>query len=550
MVLWTRNRLTIPPETVRVARAVFPKGNVYMTMRDELDIWYEDDEYADLFPSHQGRPAESPGLLVLVTVMQYAEGLTDRQAAEAVRARIDWKYALGLPLEDRGFHFSVLGEFRKRLIAESAEQRLLDDMLKRLKAKGLLKSRGLQRTDSTHVLAAIRKLNRLEVVGETLRAALNALAAAAPDWLLGQVGQDWFDRYGLRFEQYRWPKSGKEREHLAERIGADGHQLLLAIYEESAPHWLPEVPAVDILRQVWIQQYWVQEGQVKWRRAEDLPPNKLLIQSPYDIQARNRTKRSTNWTGYAVHLTETCDQETPNLITHVETTPATTGDVEMTGTIHNALAEKGLLPNEHLVDTSYVDAGHLVTSQKEHQVNLYGPAAVDSSWQAKSETGFDVRCFTIDWDAQTVICPQGCKNRSWRLREKTPGRQVIEVGFSRSDCLACVERARCTKSKTHPRLLTFRPRVEFEALHAARQRQVTPEFKERYKKRAGVEGTVSQGTRSFGLRRSRYVGLAKTHFQHVATAAAMNLTRAVAWMGGIPKAQTRRSHFAALAEVA
>lgn len=193
MVLWAHDKMTIPADTVRIARAAFPKGNVYMMMRDELGIWYKDSEYADLFLSHQGRPAESPGMLALVTVMQYAEGLTDRQTAEAVRARIDWKYALGLPMEDSGFHFSVLSEFRKRLVAGSTEQQLLDDMLKRLKEKKLLKARGRQRTDSTHVLAAIQTGNRLACVGETLRATLNALAVVAPEWLLEQVTPDWMD---------------------------------------------------------------------------------------------------------------------------------------------------------------------------------------------------------------------------------------------------------------------------------------------------------------------------------------------------------------------
>ena len=260
MTFHPRDRWIIPELTARTARGAFPKGNVYMTMRDELDIWYCDSEFTELFPSQQGQPAESPGRLALVTIAQFAEGLSDRQAAEQVSARIDWKYMLGLPLDDAGFDYSLLSKFRGRVIAGGMEGHLLDDMLKQLKTKGLLKSRGLQRTDSTHVLAAIRKLNRLEVVGETLRAALNALAAAAPDWLLGQVSEDWFDRYGPRFEQYRWPKKEKEREHLAECMGADGIQLLSAIYDDNAPHWLRQVPAVDILRQVWIQQYWVQEG--------------------------------------------------------------------------------------------------------------------------------------------------------------------------------------------------------------------------------------------------------------------------------------------------
>jgi transposase len=187
VTLHARDRFKIPEETVRVARAAFPKGNVYMTMRDELGFWYKDSDFASLFTSSQGRPAESPGRLALVTVMQYAEGLVDRQAADAVRSRIDWKYALGLELTDPGFDFSVLSEFRDRVIAGGAENQLLDDMLKRFRELGLLKARGRQRTDSSHVLAAIRKLNRLECMGETLRAALNALATVAPQWLLEQI---------------------------------------------------------------------------------------------------------------------------------------------------------------------------------------------------------------------------------------------------------------------------------------------------------------------------------------------------------------------------
>jgi len=235
VTLHARDRFNIPEETARVARAAFPKGNVYMTMRDELGFWYKDSDFASLFTSSQGRPAESPGRLALVTVMQYAEGLADRQAADAVRSRIDWKYALGLELTDPGFDFSVLSEFRDRVIAGGAENQLLDDMLKRFRELGLLKARGRQRTDSSHVLAAIRKLNRLECMGETLRAALNALATVAPEWLLEQVTPDWFDRYGPRFEQYRLPKGKAERESLAETIGADGYQLLSAIYTDSAP---------------------------------------------------------------------------------------------------------------------------------------------------------------------------------------------------------------------------------------------------------------------------------------------------------------------------
>jgi transposase len=219
---------SIPEETVRVARAAFPRGNPYMTMRDQLGTLYDDQDFAALF-SKRGRPAEAPWQLALVCVFQFMEGLSDRQAAEAVRSRIDWKYALGLDLDDPGFDYSVLSKFRARLIAGAAEIKLLDTMLERFKACGLLKARGKQRTDSTHVLAAIRTLNRLESVGETLRAALNAIATVAPEWLREHAAPEWFDRYSTRIEESRLPKGQEAREQYAELIGADGSHLLSAL---------------------------------------------------------------------------------------------------------------------------------------------------------------------------------------------------------------------------------------------------------------------------------------------------------------------------------
>jgi transposase len=215
----------VPSETARVARAVFPKGNRYMTMRDELGILYPNDLFADLYPQvgHYGEP---PWRLALVTLMQFSENLTDRQAADAVRGRIDWKYALGLELTDTGFDFSVLSEFRTRLIAGAAEERLLTTMLDRFSDRGLLKKRGHQRTDSTHILAAVRSLNRLEIVGETLHAALNALAQVAPTWLRAQVTVEWVLRYGTSFSDYQQPQGKGERQQLAQTIGRDGHHLL------------------------------------------------------------------------------------------------------------------------------------------------------------------------------------------------------------------------------------------------------------------------------------------------------------------------------------
>lgn len=547
MALYRPHSFEIPEETVRVAKDAFPKGNVYLTMRDELGPLYADVDFAALF-SWRGQPAESPGLLATVTVMQFMEGATDRQAAEAVRARIDWKYALGLSLTDPGFHYSVLSEFRGRLLGGGQETDLLDKVLERLVECGLLKAGGQQRTDSTHVLAAVRNLNRLECVGETLRQVLEDLARVAPDWLLEQITPDWFDRYGARIEAYRLPKKKADREALLLQIGQDGSALLSAIYGQSAPEWLRELPSVGIMIRVWIQQYYVEEEKLKWRDKDNLPPAKLLIISPYDVESRNRTKRTNNWSGYAVHLTESCAAASPNLITHVETTPATTADVKVTDIIHMALADKGLLPDEHLVDMAYMSAEHLVKAPRDYHLDLIGPVGGGASWQGKAGQGFDVACFAVDWATQTVTCPQGKTNTGWNLRQGAYDHDYIEIRFKPVDCRTCARRSDCTRAKRGPRVLSIKPQAEYEALGLARKRQETDEFKEKYKKRAGVEGTISQGTRSFDLRYTRYVGLAKTHLQHLATAAAMNLTRVAHWYMGVnkPKAQTRCSRFAAL----
>jgi transposase len=204
MTLNPRYLPEIPQETIRVAKAAFRKGHRYMQMRDELGTLYEDKQFTDLFPN-VGRLAEPPWRLALVTVMQFAENLTDRPAADAVRSRIDWKYALSLPLEDDGFNFSVLSEFRTRLVEHKAQARLFEGMLTHFESRGLLKARGKQRTDSTFILGQVRELNRLEFVGETLRAALNVLAEVAPTWLKGVIQEDWAERYSRPFNEWRLP---------------------------------------------------------------------------------------------------------------------------------------------------------------------------------------------------------------------------------------------------------------------------------------------------------------------------------------------------------
>ncbi|MBC8162253.1 MAG: IS1182 family transposase, partial [Roseiflexaceae bacterium] len=442
---------------------------------------------------------------------------------------------------------SVLSEFRQRLITGSAETLLFTTLLDIIREHGLIKARGKQRTDSTHVLAAIRVLNRLMCVGEALRQALNALATLVPDWLFAHSDPDWFDRYRQRLEEFRLPTSKSDRIALANLIGVDGRRLLEAVYAPSAPTSLRELPAVTTLRQIWIQQYYAVEHSeaVRWRDDADLPPGAQLIVSPYDSEARWSEKRSMTWVGYKVHVTESCDDDGPPLITNVETTPATQPDAQALAPIHAALADHNLLPAEHMLDAGYVDGTRLLESRS-LEVTLLGPVPRDGSWQARTEGAFDTTYFAIDWEQKQVRCPQGHSSREWKAARDRHGKATIHVAFAQATCRDCPIRAQCTQAKMMGRELTLRHQEHHEAIQAARIRQKTTDFKHAYARRSGVEGVLSQGVRVCNLRRSRYIGMTKTRLQHLIIATAINLIRLVAWLLELPRSSTRQSAFAAL----
>lgn len=394
-------------------------------------------------------------------------------------------------MTDAGFHYSVLSEFRSRLLAENAEGRLLEVLLTHFKARGWLTERQRQRTDSTNIVAAVRSFNRLELVERTLQNALNALADVAPGWLLTQISPEWFDRYIQPLDDYWLPKEKAERLALAEQIGKDGQHLLSSIAQSEQAEQLAQVPAVVMVRQIWEQQYNLEACPVQWRSAKKLPPSAERIASPHGPQARSSTKRSVTWVGYKVHLTETCDEASPHLITHVETAPATEGDSFALPRIHEALARRELLPGEYIVDTTYGSADLRSTSQVAYGVTLVCPVYPDMSWQSQEGGAFPLSDFQIDWEAQAVTCPQGKISRQWKSEHGPRDKHAIQVKFSKADCLACSVRARCSRNVRGLRELTLHPREAHLALQAARKWQTTPDFKDCYDKRAGVEGTVS-----------------------------------------------------------
>jgi Transposase DDE domain/Transposase domain (DUF772) len=513
-------------------------------------------------------------------VLQFSEALTDRQAADAVRGHLDWKYCLGLAPDDEGFDFTVLSEFRARLVAGGLEATIFEALLGRLVELGLLRAGGRARTDATHVVSAVRDLNRLELAGESVRACLEALAAAAPEWLADAIDvPDWAGRYGARIDSWRLPSSKTKRAELATGYGRDALALLHAVHDEQAPGWLRELPGVDVLRRVLVQNYLITtdaRGQevIRMREADTdgLPPGRARISSPYDPDARWAARgEDLFWNGYKVHLTETCDgpdachagaddptadgpgaggpaAERPNLIVGVATTDATVPDAKMIEPIHAALAERDLLPGEHLVDSGYRSAAGVIAAARRWDITVVSPLLADQSRQARAGEGYGRAAFTIDFDAQQATCPQG-QTSTWWNEVTQRGTDAIVIKFAADTCRPCPVRGQCTHSTLSRRIgrqLTVPPREIHAAQQAARAEQHTADWQARYAARAGVEGTIGQAVAITGMRRARYRGLPKTRLQHVFSAVALNLTHLDAYWNGHPLDRTRTSHLSRL----
>ena len=572
-----------PDPEVAAAIAAMYRGRkaappLAVLVRGRLGEWLADEDFAAAF-GDRGRPGWSPSRLALVLVLQRAENLTDRAAADAVRMRLDWKYLLGLSADDPGFDHSVLPEFRGRVAQAGLEQAVLDALLARLAEEGLVKARGKQRTDSTHVIAAAAVLSRMQLTGESVRALLEALTAAHPAWTVQWICvSDWVLRYGTPMTSWRPPASRAEQDELAVAYARDGYALLEAVYHPSSPGWLRELPAVDVLRRVLVQN-WTRAitagGQEVIRRREKestggdgLPPGRDRISSPYDTDARWGAKREEYWLGYKLHVSETCDDPPPctcppapggsgdehagdcahlvfpNLITAVATTTAAVTDAEMTAVINDDLAGKDLAPGQHYLDSGYLSAALIVSELARHGMALTGPPLADNSRQARAG-GYTQQAFTIDWDRRQVTCPQGVTTSRWQPARTRDGREFINIAFPAATCRTCPVRDKCTTSQRNGRQLSLRPRQIHEALTAARAAEDAPSFQAGYSRRAGIEGTMHQAA-SHGARRARYRGLPRTRLDHAYMAVALNLIRLEAYWTGTPLDRQRTSHLARL----
>lgn len=522
--------------TARVAKAAFKrKSNVYLTIGDQLGALFDDIDFACMYAA-DGAPALSPNLIALVTIFQFMENMPDDEAADAVRSRIDWKYALHLALDDMGFDSSVLSDFRSRLEQQGQVQVLYEQVLKRLTALGLVKKGGKQRTDSAAVLAATQLLNRVELVAETMRLAVEALADYRPEWLRMIALPHWYERYGLVLTSFRLPRAKHKQEELALEIGRDGFHLLDALHRPDVPSQAATLPAVIVLAQVWEQQFERRNDGPRWRAKADKPPAGQVIVTPHDPEARFTAHDAKTWVGYAVHWTETCDPDLPHIITHVATTNTDVRDVEMIPQIHADLQRLDLLPSAHWVDGGYTSVGNVIDSAVNYGVRLIGPLPGDSSWQAHTLGGITLEQFQIDHAKQQAVCPQGQTAHKWRVYAAADP-PFIQIEFPKTACQSCAVRELCTHSKVGGRRLTLS--LHYETLLAGRLHQQTDDFAAEYTLRAGIEGTVSAMIRAHGARRTRYKGAAKTHMQNLLIATAANLRRAALWLMGERPGTTR-----------
>jgi transposase len=504
----------IPADTAEVGRVILAEHDPYRLVGDGVNEFLHMKEFAPFY-SWLGRGAICPIILSLITVFQFLENIPDRAAARRAVTGIDWKYALHLPLTWLGFHFSDLSNFRQRLLEHGAERLVFDKVLAWVQRLGWTKKHGKQRSDSSHIVGCVERLSRLELAWETLRVALRAIKAAVPTWYERTVPLAFHEVYAER--QSDWRLSKKEVAGEMEKAGRDGLWLLDHL-GDSAPQWVLDLREVAVLGTVWQQQFERLEGDDQGIVRQPPIKGKGIIESPHEPEARWAEKRGHRWVGYKLQVTETAEDEAEaRFITDIDAISANDGDSEALEDIQQRLTARGLKPDEHFVDRGYVSGPNLAHSDR-RGIELVGPALADTS---RKPEGYKQRDFAIDFEACEATCPQGRKSEAWRPYRERGGGIRVEV-FFKSQCHDCPARDLCAPGKKG-RKLSISPYYQY--LYQRRAEQDGEAFKERIKRRAGIEGTISELVRKHGARRARYRGKAKVRLQMLFTGTATNLKR-------------------------
>jgi IS5 family transposase len=508
----------IPEEVAQVGRELLEKTNPYRLVGDHVNDFLHLRDFIDFY-SELGRGAICPIILSLITVFQYLENIPDRTAAQWAVVRIDWKYALHLPLRWSGFDFSNLSNFRKRLREHKAERMIFEKVLDWIRSQGVIKKHGRQRTDSSKIIGDVERLSRLELAWETMRLALRAIKAIVPGWYEEVIPDAFHEAYAER--QSDWRMSEAEVASKMEEAGRDGFWLLDHL-EESAPEEALALSEVEKLRTVWEQQFERQEETRDVTVCEPPIKGKDVIQTPHDTDARWAEKRGEDWIGYRLQVTETAeDRKAENqhtqFITDIDVVGANVDDSEVVDEIEDRLIEQEMKPDELYVDRGYI-SGPNIAHSADREIELVGPALADTS---RKPEGYKQSDFELDFEKQEATCPEGKTSEKWYERPQADGHVGADVQF-RGQCEGCASRDQCAPGKSG-RTLSISP--YYKELAQRRAEQETEAFKEKMKRRPAVEGTISEMTRKHGMRRARYRGKGKVRLQAFFTGAAVNLKR-------------------------
>lgn len=511
---WKLSR-SVPEDTARCGK-LFPEDGLHRTIGDRFgELFPDESAFASLYCT-TGRSAISPLLLALVTVLQMLERVPDRTAAEWVVSRMDWKYALHLPLDYPGFHHTALHAFRQRLLAHGEEALVFDRLLSRLQEMGLIQPHGRVRTDSTHVVAQVNRLSQWELVHESLRDALGAVEREAPAWAEEVLPAACRETYAQRQSDFHL--SRVEIQRRLRQAGRDGFWFLARVAASNRED-VNALSEVVLLQQVLAQQF---PAGGEEPPAAKRPAGGEVIETPHDPQVRMATKRQHSWLGFKAHITESCEDDLPAFITDVAVTLAPTFDGKALPGIQERLRERGLVPAGQYVDASYVSGDSLVASAAQG-ITLWGEVQPDHG----GPPGFRQQDFAIDEAQGEARCPRGARSVSWSPRAVAGAQDpLVQVRFAGSVCQACPDFGRCTDS-VHGRSLTLN--AHRRVLAERREEAATPAFRREMRRRAGIEGTISELVRAHGQRHTRYRGLKKLRLQTLFTAVAANLKRLVRW---------------------
>ena len=507
---WRLSR-EVSEDIAAIGEALFGPENAYRQIGDRFDVLFPDESVFEGMYDNRGRGAISPLLLALVTVFQMWEKVPDRLAAQWVVSRLDWKYALHLPLDYAGFHFTDLSAFRQRLVKNDQERLMFDQVLQRLKSLGLIKRRGKMRTDSTHLLGVVERLSQLELVTESIRVALKAVLSTAPEWTNEQLPPSFCEMYEKRQREYGLGLDTVRSKLL--QAGQDGFWFLTQI-DQSSLETIQQLSEVAVLRTVLQQQFPSGSGGPP---ASGRPTGKEVIESPHEPQVRYGTKRGKGWLGYKGQVTESCDKEYPHLLVDLEPTGALDNDSPELPKIQARLEAQGTMPGEQYVDQAYV-SGELLVRSAAQGITLMGVPPADT----QGPEGFRQTDFDIVEQEQKVTCPVGKRNQVWSVGK---GKQT-RIRFDGKTCRVCVNFGKCTTSP-QGRSLTLHPYRA--ALLERRAEAETEAFKRTLWLRSGIEGAISELTRGHEFRQARYRGKQKLRLQAYFTAVAVNLKRTTRW---------------------